>query len=183
MWFLMIVQIMLGYTVARCPRTTASLGLYCLKRWERCSYKSCYCYGKYQVTTSYYCTPWRRWRRVGAKRKCPPCPKDCGCTSKKVPVCATNGRTYTNKCQLSCQKKRIACNGKCPCKNTCKAKCRYSGTFLYCGTNGVTYRNSCSMWCAKAKYKCVGRCPCRRMRTWSRGRSYRRSRGMRSFRG
>jgi len=192
MWFLIIVQIILGYTVARCPRSESAMRLYCIKRWERCSYKKCYCYGKYQKKTSYYCAPWKRWKRVGIKTKCPPCPKKCGCTSKKVPVCATNGRTYTNKCQLSCNKKRIACNGKCPCKNDCRAKCKRLGTFRYCGKDGKTYRNKCRLRCANVKYKCLGKCPCRghrkikfrpiKFRPYRPRRSLRRYRPRRSFR-
>jgi len=164
MWFLIIFQIILGYTLARCPGNLR-LGSYCPKRGERCSYNSCRCYGKYQVKRSYYCAPWRRWKRVGKLQKCPPCLKKCGCTRKKNPVCATNGRTYANKCQLSCNRGRIACNGSCPCKNSsCMAKCRRYTRMLYCATNGITYYNSCSMRCVNARYKCRGKCPCRRIR-------------------
>jgi len=192
MWFLIIVQIILGYTVARCPRSEPAMRSKCLRRYQTCYIKTCNCNGKYQKKTTYYCTRWYRWRRLGRKTKCPPCPKKCGCTSKKVPVCATNGRTYTNKCQLSCNKKRIACNGKCPCKIDCRAKCKRLGTFRYCGKDGKTYRNNCRLRCANVKYKCLGKCPCRghrkikfrpiKFRPYRPRRSLRRYRPRRSFR-
>ena len=84
MWFLIIVQIILGYTVARCPRSESAMRRMCLIRWERCSFMKCYCNGRYQKTTSYYCSPRRRWRRVGKKQKCSPCrKKKCICSSKR----------------------------------------------------------------------------------------------------
>lgn len=189
MWLLLIIaQFMLGYTVARrCPRSPPKFIMRCSNRWQVCSYQNlCFCHGVYKYATKYQCAPWKKWRIISKKKKCPECPKDCGCDSlKENPVCGSNGKTYKNKCTMICGKRAsLACKGPCPCKDKCKAKCRRYSTFLYCARNGRTYRNSCSMRCAGAKYKCLGRCPCRGMRTWSRGRRYyRRSRGMRSYRG
>jgi len=121
MWFLIIVQIILAYTpytVARCPASEASIRSYsyCPRIFQNCSYMKCYCKGKYQKKTTYYCARWRRWIRLSGPTKCPPCPTKCRCTSKKQPVCATNRRTYTNKCHMRCANAKYKCAGKCPCR-------------------------------------------------------------------
>ncbi|XP_078314023.1 leech-derived tryptase inhibitor C-like isoform X1 [Crassostrea virginica] len=40
----------------------------------------------------------------------------CICTRLYKPVCSKGGKSYLNLCFLKCARRRLACEGKCPCK-------------------------------------------------------------------
>ena len=170
MWLLLtIAQFMLWYTVARtvrrCPKSSPTTFTRCPWKYLVCTYRNhCYCYGKYKFKRKYICSRGKRWRlhRKNRMRRCR-CPRHCGCRSMKTKtVCGVNGRTYRNICVMRCNKVKMACQGSCPCRHICLARCKKRITRLHCATNRKTYRNRCSMNCGKAKLKCRGSCPCRK---------------------
>ena len=167
MWLLLIIaHFMLWYTVARCPKSSPTVFTRCRRRNNVCTYRNhCYCRGAFRFKTKYLCGREKRWRvhKKNRLRKCPPCPRHCGCASMKTKtVCGVNGRTYRNMCVMRCNKEKMACQGSCPCKHRCLAGCKKHRTMLLCATNRKTYRNGCSMKCGNAKFRCRGKCPCRK---------------------
>jgi hypothetical protein len=72
------------------------------------------------------------------------------CTMQNVPVCATNGLTYGNLCQLeadACLTKAaiaVAHQGECVEPTSCNVACTMQNVPV-CGTNGLTYGNLCQL--------------------------------------
>lgn len=44
-----------------------------------------------------------------------PNPRPCACFLSYSPICGTDGRTYSNSCELRCTRAKEACKGACPC--------------------------------------------------------------------
>ncbi len=84
----------------------------------------------------------------------------CICPAIYMPVCGANGKTYSNSCKANCEKVRVKCKGKCPCRpEACICPKNYAPV---CGVNGKTYGNACGARCAKVRVKCNGKCPCKK---------------------
>nr|XP_045585762.1 serine protease inhibitor dipetalogastin-like isoform X1 [Procambarus clarkii] len=78
-----------------------------------------------------------------------PCPK--ACTLQYDPVCGTDGKTYSNLCDLEVEacnnpqlNLKVAHKGECRPQNQCNSVCPQ----IYqpvCGTDGKTYSNQCTL--------------------------------------
>jgi len=181
LWLLIIV--LLGSTIARCPNRPPKGNMRCKKELSVCFYPAtCRCNTKTKIKLMFKCIR-RRWQPIRRKRtvaKCK-CSKSkgseskgskgseskgsngCICNKKYMPVCAANGKTYNNICRMICQKKKLACKGKCPCKTKCQKKCdqrskRFPKKRFVCGTNGKTYNRPCRLVCAKTNIRCKSKC-------------------------
>ena len=80
-------------------------------------------------------------------------PASCACARNLRPVCGSDGKTYNNKCLLTCEKDNMNSDLKIvkegPCEEIDPCVC----TFDYrpvCGTDGRTYPNKCSLTCARS---------------------------------
>lgn len=76
----------------------------------------------------------------------------CICTDEYMPVCGSDGKTYSNVCRFTCQQNKYS-NLKIEHRGECKAvesKTECICTREYdpvCGSNGKTYSNECELNC------------------------------------
>nr|ATU82681.1 venom Kazal domain protein 2 [Pristhesancus plagipennis] len=80
----------------------------------------------------------------------------CDCTREYVPVCASDGNTYPNKCMMGCYNEKNDLKfehyGPCGSKHeffTNQCSCNRVKREV-CGTDGITYLNPCWLKCAAA---------------------------------
>ncbi|KAK8723654.1 hypothetical protein OTU49_011479 [Cherax quadricarinatus] len=87
------------------------------------------------------------------------------CAKIYMPVCASNGRTYNNKCILeaeSCKDRTaggtgfvLVADGACEGDKNCQKDCGETYQPV-CGTNGVTYNNKCELSIASCVNSTIG---------------------------
>ncbi|XP_017771018.1 PREDICTED: serine protease inhibitor dipetalogastin-like [Nicrophorus vespilloides] len=81
---------------------------------------------------------------------------NCACPAIYMPVCGSDGKTYSTKCQLECLSKgspdsnlRIVKVGECESKEeVCRCPMNLAPI---CGSNGQTYPNKCDLECVQRK--------------------------------
>ncbi|KAJ8712520.1 hypothetical protein PYW07_005362 [Mythimna separata] len=82
---------------------------------------------------------------------------ECICPFNYLPVCGTDGVTYSNQCGLNCQKQRnagleVKHMGQCVEASTEAFQCMCGRDKKpVCGSDGNTYSNACLLNCATAK--------------------------------
>lgn len=64
--------------------------------------------------------------------------KDCSCDGSFVPVCGTDGKTYSNTCELACQGVALLHEGVCQTQGDCAPVCLPDSSGTY------TWLNSCT---------------------------------------
>lgn len=79
----------------------------------------------------------------------------CVCGNDYDPVCATNGKTYTNICLMSCASAadptiQFCSGGPCPQHGADTCHCPFDPAPV-CGNDKNTYLNECFFACAQAK--------------------------------
>jgi len=81
------------------------------------------------------------------------------CAETRSPVCASNNKTYKNKCRFEVAKcraerkgKKLEIERKGRCKNGCeKGLCRNVARSQVCGSDNKTYKNKCRFEVAKCR--------------------------------
>merc|ERR1712013_852892 len=76
-----------------------------------------------------------------------------GCFANYAPVCATDGKTYSNQCKLDvamCKDRTIKFKHSGECKKMCSGICTAEWDPV-CGTDGKTYSNRCKLNFATCK--------------------------------
>jgi hypothetical protein len=93
----------------------------------------------------------------------------CICTREFMPVCASNGITYSNKCEFECEKRTlkdlvVIFDGDCADQVADVESCICNRMYdPQCGSDGITYGNECMFKCAQKsnhdlKFSSVGEC-------------------------
>uniref|UniRef100_A0A2A4JXB3 Kazal-like domain-containing protein n=1 Tax=Heliothis virescens TaxID=7102 RepID=A0A2A4JXB3_HELVI len=77
--------------------------------------------------------------------------ENCSCPLNKDPICASDGNTYNNQCELRCQNRKRQQLGKPPLTVQYKGKCiNCHCPKIYapvCASNDVTFANTCALDC------------------------------------